>query len=100
MNYWIEALTEALDQAAIPATAEQIAEAAKWIESAAEYRHEHEYQPEHPAVAELAATRKALTIEQSLIVCPECRGSRDERVDIGSHVAISRCYNCNGKGKI
>lgn len=102
-NYWDECIESSFNEHGIKATREQIENVAGDVEIA----HENfgmamgYHAIPNPLHAELEEAKRKLKIEQSKVVCSECRGSGIEISEmVGGRVAVSRCFKCNGDGKV
>lgn len=97
---WQEVIGEAMDEAGIVATPQQIAA----IASAAESMHENYGQavhvPDHPLIRENKELKDIIRKEQSKRHCRECDG-RGSIVSRGPyHSSVSQCWKCGGEGKV
>jgi hypothetical protein len=103
MDYWREAFCAALDEAGMVYPAEQqLLLAVKVLEGAHEnygMAFGHDCIP-NPIEEENKRLIKALEKERNKSVCPECIGSGQNVVELPIHTSISRCWNCNGEGKV
>lgn len=99
LDYWIECISCALDEIDLPLTKEQIEHLAKAVEGGHECYGMAFYQPEHPAVGELARTQAELKAERALVFCVECQGSGRLRYNSGPWAVDTQCHKCNGNGK-
>ena len=102
MDYWNECISEALDDAGVSATPDQINIVAAWAEGAHEnYGMSHGYDA-IPSYSELEVNRlkRELDKERRKISCHECSG-RGELVSHGPcHSATSQCWKCCGAGRV
>lgn len=99
LEYWIEGVTCALDEAGVTATAEQIKEIAYAMEGAHDCYGQAFYQPENPLIGELKEVKQALKAEQDMVFCRICNGSGSTTMHGPYHSCTSSCWKCNGKGK-
>lgn len=101
MNYWNECISEALEDAKIVATSEQIDIIASWAESAHEnYGQAHGYENiPNPLENENELLKRALIKEQEKMICGECNG-RGRIIRPGPvHSSESECWKCRGEGR-
>ncbi len=100
MDYWVECVTEAFEDAKITATQEQIDIVAGWIEGASENEglaRGWESIP-NPLQLENKELKSKLKKERDKQVCDTCNG-KGYIVTYGySHSAESSCSKCNGDG--
>jgi hypothetical protein len=102
MDYWLECIKEAFEDAGIKATEDQIDQVTKWVEGAHEnYGMAHGHHCiSNPKDEEIRELKKELRIERDKVVCPECKGSR-RKIDYGPyHSGESECFKCKGEGKV
>ena len=102
MDYWEECISEALDDAGITATAEQIDNITGWVEGAHEnygMAHGHDCIP-NPLKDENMQLKKELVREREKTICPDCHGSRVTVTQGPCHSAESSCFTCRGTGYI
>lgn len=101
MKYWEECIREALDEAGIRATDEQIDIIVEWVEGAHEnygMAHGHDAIP-NPLRFEVNELKQKLKREQEKVICVECSGS-GRIISYGPyHSADSECYRCRGEGR-
>lgn len=102
MNYWQECVAEALDDAGVAATKEQIATITSWVQGAHEnygMAHGHDAIP-NPLLEENARLGKALKDEQNKVTCKECNGKGSIVTSCGpTRSASSGCWKCKGEGR-
>ncbi|HEX8610199.1 MAG TPA: hypothetical protein VF800_02840 [Telluria sp.] len=98
-DFWNEVVSEALDEAGIEATSEQIATIAANVESAHENYGMAFYQPENPLIGELSETKAALKAERELVHCNTCSGRGRIYSQGPYHGSDSQCWKCYGNGK-
>lgn len=101
-DYWNDVVSEALEEAGVIATREQV----ETIASAVAMGHEC-YGQAHghhciPNQSELdnKSLREQLKHEQSLVFCGECKGRGSVTENFGVRSSTSRCWKCNGHGKV
>lgn len=106
MNYWQEAVAEALEVAGLSATDEQIKEVSSWMESA------HDCYGETMGLdvvtsnfsslqqGEIDALEEKLQRERDSIPCPDCAGKSIPAMGGRSQPARYDCWRCNRTGKI
>ena len=104
MNYWKEAVECALEDAGLPATAEQIDTISKAIQiSHDQYGMAYGYDCiPNPIELENKRLKKELEREKLMVMCRECngRGSITENAwNACGRSSTSRCDKCNGEGK-
>jgi len=99
-DYWHECVSEALDEAGVVATSEQIATIAKAVESAHDCHGMAFPLPENPYPREIADLNRKLAVERSKIGCPNCRGRGRIEERAGPWWSSSPCDHCHGEGKI
>jgi hypothetical protein len=100
-QYWIDCVSEGLDQAELSATPEQIKEIARWVESGHECyseSHGHHCIP-NPETERADKAEKALRTEREKVGCKTCGGSGVEETISNGRLCTSRCWKCNGEGK-
>jgi len=101
MNYWLECIEEAFDEAGIRATPEQIKSVTEAVEGAHEHygmAHGHDCIP-NPMETENKILATALKVEKSKEFCRECDG-RGRIISGGPcHSSDSECWKCRGEGK-
>ena len=101
MDYWKECISEALDDAGVKATEEQIKNIAWWIEGAHEnygMAFGHDCIP-NPVDLENKRLTKELQEEKDRVFCRECNGSGRIISHGPSHSSNSECSRCRGAGK-
>jgi DnaJ-class molecular chaperone len=106
MDYWKECISEALDEAKVEATADQITSIASAVEGA----HDNHglYTGDDVADAnynsskddEVKNLKDQLEKEQGKRGCPICNGRGYSVISVGSHSSEHTCPNCNGDGKL
>ncbi len=101
MDYWKECIAEALEEAKLEATKEQIDTIVSWVEGAHEnYEMSHGYECiANPLEEELEAVKVELEIQNSRLPCPKCGGLGIDRNTAAQRVPDS-CWNCRGDGFI
>ena len=101
MDYWIECISEALDEAGITATDDQICLVALWAEGAHDQysmAYGHDCIP-NPVKLENEKLKKELKIEQEKILCKECNGLGRIITYGPVHSADTECSKCRGEGR-
>lgn len=102
MDYWQECVAEALEDAGIGATKEQIETVTSWVEGAHEnygMAHGHECIP-NPLVQENESLKREIIKERDKVICDNCNG-RGRIVTQGPHHSSdSECYKCRGEGRV
>ncbi len=102
MNYWIECISEAFDDAKLDATPEQIYTVASWVEGAHE---SYDIALGHdvisnPLLEDNDKLRRELKIERDKVSCQVCHGEGSITISVGpSHFSTSECWKCVGEGK-
>lgn len=102
MEYWVECIGEAFDDAQITASEEQIRTVASWVEGA----HDNYGLATgseciaNPLTMENTELKKQLKRELDKTICPECHGQRRLVTHGPCHSAESDCYVCHGTGYI
>jgi hypothetical protein len=102
MNYWLECVAEALEDAGIAASPEQIAKVAEWVEGAHDnygMAHGHDCIP-NPLREEIKVLQKDLRLERSKRACKDCNGTGQWVSHGPHHSAYSQCSTCRGEGKV
>lgn len=101
MDYWTECISEALGEAGISASKEQVDVVAGWVEGAHEnygMAHGHHTIP-NPLEGELREAKTGLDAEKRKVNCRECGGT-GHIVSLGPyHSCESSCFRCNGEGR-
>lgn len=97
-EYWKECVREALSDAGISATDEQIKIVADVVEGAHETFHDYCEVKHNPVLEELKNTRIALEKEKAKTVCTFCQGTG--RYDPQDGFGPQSCYKCGGNGMI
>jgi DnaJ-class molecular chaperone len=98
-EYWKEQVADALHEAGVTATADQIADIAQAMEGAQEGLSLAFYTPENPLAGELRETKAALKAEQELVFCRACNGHGRIQTQGPYHGSNSQCWKCSGNGK-
>lgn len=101
MDYWGECISEALEDAGLPATPEQISTIASWVEGAHEnFRTAFGYDAiPNPLTEENTKLKRELKREQDKIICAECKGE-GRLINHGPyHSSDSECWKCRGEGR-
>jgi hypothetical protein len=101
-NYWEECISEALHDAEISATKDQIEIIASWVEGAHEnYGMAHGYDCiPNPTEEENKQLRQELKIEREKIDCDVCNGEGRIITQGPYHSSNSQCWKCNGEGRV
>jgi len=101
-DYWIVCISEALDEAGISATKEQIELVAEHAESGHENYGMCHYQPLAGDYrdSEIKELKRKLSAEQSKIICPECAGKGYERIQGPYRSSESACWKCRGDKRV
>jgi len=98
--YWTEAVASSLDEHGLKASDEQIAAIAADMEISAEMRDFGAPDTPSPYVAECERLRNELDAERRKETCRQC-GGRGSITDQGpAHSSTSRCWKCNGEGRL
>lgn len=102
MNYWHECVSEAMSEAGVTATDEQI----DFVTGFVEIAHEN-YSTAmghdvigNPMVNENKRLSRELEIERSKRVCPDCKGAGTTTTYGPVHSGTSQCFTCKGEGKV
>lgn len=102
LEYWVEFLTDSLDEHGIVATDEQI----KRLAADALVISENQSMVFGPPPSgksqdrvDLEAAQKALAEEREKVTCRLCRGTGRERIDGPSHYSVTDCWKCRGEGR-
>jgi len=101
MDYWAECISEALDDAKLKASKEQIENIAGWVEGAHEnygMAFGHDCIP-NPQTLEIEKLAKELQKEREKVLCQECNGAGSITSYGPVHSATSQCSNCRGEGR-
>lgn len=104
-DYWRICAEEALEDAKIDATNEQIDIVASWMESGAENKHEamgYDIADANLKGEEKRRLEKAeaeLERERNKVWCAHCNGTGQEVSHGPYHSAYSECYKCRGHGR-
>jgi hypothetical protein len=102
MNYWKECVAEALDDAGIIATDEQINTVSEWVKGAHEnygMAFGHDCIPNHLEI-ENKNLLKELKKEKNKVMCSYCNGTGNLTSHGPVHSSYSTCYKCNGEGMV
>lgn len=102
MNYWEECVGEALCEAGIAASKEQIVSIAAYVQGAHEnygMSHGHDAIP-NPLVNENARLLKELNTERAKVTCNECWGVGTLHFQGPVHGSTTQCHVCRGEGKV
>lgn len=99
-DYWVECVANALEEAGVSATSEQIAAIAGDVLTGHECYGMAFYVPENPVYGELEAAKKALAVERDRVSCPACGGRGSIVEDGGVRSCTMRCWKCDGDGKV
>lgn len=101
MSYWEECIDEALNDAGIEASKEQIELIASWVEGAHEnygMAHGHDVAHRGPD-PEIKRLRKELSDERNKILCADCNGQGWITTLGPYHSGTSQCSKCRGEGR-
>jgi len=101
MDYWKECVAEALEDAGITASDEQIDTVASWVEGAHDnygMAFGHDCIP-NPVTLENERLKKEIKKERDKIICPECKGTGEYITRGPIHSAWSQCGKCRGEGR-
>lgn len=99
-KYWIEAVSETLDEHGVSATPEQITAIASDLMVCGEMEGQafgYDSIP-NPMVAELAKVKAELRREQDKVVCTNCGGRGRVIDECGTFTSNSECHKCRGEG--
>ena len=102
MDYWIECIGSALDDAGVIASPEQrkaIAEAVKCAHENHGMALGYDCIPNH-LKTENESLRRDLKTERDKVVCPDCNGRGGIFINVGFRSSYSSCSRCNGTGRI
>jgi len=101
LNYWKEAVDNALADAGVEATIEQRNTMASYLVIFADQEREFsgEYNIPNPLTQEVKQLRAALKNEQEKVGCKECRGRGYFVENYGTRSSETTCSRCNGEGK-
>ena len=99
-DYWEACIEEAAAECDLPITTSQIKSMAGFVRVSSECYGDAFYQPTSPVPGQIKALEAALCAERAKVVCPECKGGGESRVDGPAHYAISRCRKCRGEGRV
>jgi len=99
MDYWLECVSIALEEAGVKATPEQLDEIARSVEGGHENYGMSYPTPESPFKRELEETKKKLARERDKVFCRTCDGRGLIRSDGPAHYSISQCWKCRGEGR-
>lgn len=100
-DYWIEAVSSAIDEIGLTATKEQIeVMALNLMISAEQESMAFGPVPESPYKSELDALRIELKKEKAATWCGECNGKGWITIPGPYHSSTSKCFKCGGDGKI
>ena len=100
-EYWKECISEALDEAGVIATTEQITTIASIVEGSHEnygMAFGHDCIP-NPLRSENEKLKKKLRDEQDKILCEVCNGKGKLISYGGTFQAESQCWKCRGEGR-
>lgn len=101
-DYWKDVVSEALDDAGVSATPEQIETLVKHVASGHEcygQAHGHHCIPS-PIELEAERLRAELKHERALVHCRECNGRGSITDNFGVRQSVSQCWKCSGRGKV
>lgn len=100
-EYWLECVSEALEEVKLEATESQIKELAEFIEGAHETcgMYNGEYFIPDPLEEENKKLKSDLDKEKSKEFCKPCLGKGYIRENFGTKSSTSECYICRGEGK-
>lgn len=101
-DYWAEGLDEALKEAGLQATPEQLNAIAQKINDAYSAIDESTgtLSMTDPRNEEIQRLTRQLERERSKDVCGKCKGKGGWRDGIGSHIAHHTCPDCQGSGLV
>ena len=101
MDYWKECISEALEDADLKASDEQIQNIAGWVEGAHEnygMAFGHDCIP-NPQTLEIEGLQKELKKEREKVICRECNGNGRITEQGPVHSYNSECSQCRGEGR-
>jgi hypothetical protein len=102
LEYWTEALSQALEECGATLTDEQLASVAASLQISHENYGMAFYTPPldaHPVVAERDRLARDLEEERRKVTCQECGGNGLIHTQGPYHGSTSRCWKCNGQGR-
>jgi lysyl-tRNA synthetase class I len=99
MDYWLESIIEAFEEAGIKATEEQKKSVAEFIKTCIEMERETNYYPPSPLISENDRLKKELEKERNKGICYVCRGKGSIVIQGPYHSSSSSCSNCRGEGR-
>lgn len=105
-EYWTIAAEEALDEAGLDATTEQIKAVAKAMEAAHDmYGEQHGHHEASRSLwadkeREISDLRRQLCDEEEKVPCPECEGKWAPGLGGTIEPARYTCWKCDGSGKV
>lgn len=99
-EYWEECIACTLDEMGIPnrLSREEIKELAQGIEGGYENMNLSYPVPDSPLIGEVADLKRKLKIEESKVVCWDCRGKGYTVLYGGTLQSTSQCWKCHGEG--
>lgn len=101
-DYWKDVVSEALEEAGVIATREQVDAIAKDVAMGHEcygQAHGHHCIP-NPIELDNKRLHEQLEHERSLVHCRECNGRGSITENLGVRCSTSQCWKCNGHGKV
>ena len=100
-DYWTICAEEALEEANLPASPEQINTLASYIKSAHEhFGQAHGYDQMHRGPdPEIERLKRDLETERNKVICGLCKGSGILVSHGPHHSSRSHCYRCRGDGR-
>jgi len=100
LKYWEECISDAMQDAGISATLEQIKQVAESVEGAHDNYSMAYPTPENPLGPENKRLKEALQKEKEKRGCPECGGNGVLTEYWMDRSSTSQCSKCRGEGKI
>lgn len=105
-EYWIECVSNALEDAGVKANADQIAMIANDVQGAHEcygmaFGHDVASSNWHANnEREKTALKKAVVHEKEKVNCPDCKGEGRLRYNTGPWAVNTECSKCRGDGRL
>lgn len=101
-DYWHICIEEALSEAGVMVTEDQLNSIAEDVRMGHEmYGESHGYHLfSNPMADEIKTLKSQLEREENKVVCPDCKGIGVTVLSMGTLVSRSSCFRCSGSGKV
>ncbi len=100
MDYWKECVECALEDAGVAATKEQIEQIIEAVRAGFDCYGMAYPAPSSPLISGIDDLQRELKSEQDKVHCRECGGWGSIHSQGPHHGSTSRCWKCNGKGRV